>query len=221
VKSGAGQLKFRRIPYLQRVIKVAVNESGAFAAIRVDGKATSIALTGKTLEEDLSSLQPHVRRFEHQMTSEDFGKISEKLEEDEEDASTSVSKDITTALQLCAIVKRWRTSAEDSLFSWSEPLLGSDIKVVVGDFAIPAHSIILYNRIPKLANLRNQKLPRISLSKDGINIKVDAATLSLLFYCSNTSTQMMSQRSGTVGLDELFKASMPISNYLSIRSNWI
>ena len=156
VKSGAGQLKFRRIPYLQRAIKVACNESGAFAAIRVDAKATAIDLNGRTLEQDMALLQPHFRRYEHQMTAEDFDRETRNAktnEEDEEEPINSVAKDMAVAIRLCTILRRWRTDNNDSLFSWSEPSLGSDINVVVGDVSIPAHSTILTLRSTALGRL--------------------------------------------------------------------
>jgi hypothetical protein len=155
-KSGAGQLKFRKVQYLQRVIKVAVNESGAFAAIRVDAKPTPIALKGRTLEEDLALLQPHIRRFESQMTAADFDTDKGKShnEDDEEDEGTnSVTKDLAQANKLCTILRRWRSDDTDSLFSWGEPLLGSDLLLQVGDMSIPAHSTILALRSKPFARL--------------------------------------------------------------------
>ncbi|WVW82934.1 hypothetical protein I302_104949 [Kwoniella bestiolae CBS 10118] len=155
LKSGSGQLKFRRIPYLQRVVKVAVNESGAFAAIRVDAKATAIALTGKTLDEDLYLLQPHIRRFENQMTADEFEEaLKKKVEDDDEgESSNSITKDLSVAFRFCTILSRWRNDDGDSLFAWSEPLLGSDVHLVVKDVAIPAHSVILSLRVPKFREL--------------------------------------------------------------------
>lgn len=158
LKSGSGQLKFRRIPYLQRVIKVATNESGAFGAIRVDARPTPIKLVGKTLEEDLFLLQPHFHRFEHQMTAEDFEKLnanSKKTDEDEEDdeSTNSVAKDTSIALKMCTILSRWRTGEGDSLFAWSDPLLSSDCHLVIQGLAIPVHSAILSMRAVKIAQL--------------------------------------------------------------------
>ncbi len=171
VKTGAGQLKFRRIPYLQRVIKVAVNESGAFAAIRVDARATPIVLSGKTLEEDMFLLQPHFRRFEHQMTAEDFDQEKGKGkgdEDDEDEGSNSVAKDTAIAMRMCTILSRWRADYNDSLFSWSEPLLGSDITLIVGDTAIPAHSVVFTLRVPAIERLLSgAKLERLSVTKSG------------------------------------------------------
>ena len=156
VKAGAGQLKFKRVPYLQRVIKVAVNESGAFAAIRVDAKPAPISLTGRTLEQDMASLLPHVRRFESQMTADDFDRAQGrvKLEEEEEDeSSVSVSGDITKATRLCETMDRWRSSSEDSLFAWEESLLGSDLYLKVGELNIPAHATVLRMRCPVLGRV--------------------------------------------------------------------
>ncbi|WWC89884.1 uncharacterized protein L201_004812 [Kwoniella dendrophila CBS 6074] len=155
LKSGSGQLKFRRIPYLQRVIKVAVNESGAFAVVRVDAKATPIALNGRTLEEDLYLLQPHIRRFESQMTADEFEEaLKKKVEDDDEDeSSNSITKDLATAFRFCTILSRWRNDDGDSLFAWSDSLLGSDIHLVVKDIAIPAHSVMLSLRMPKLRDI--------------------------------------------------------------------
>ena len=153
VKLGTGQLKFKRIPYLQRVIGVACNESGAFAAIRVDAEPTPIPLKGRTVEEDMGLLLPHIRRFESQMTSEDFDRERKGIkldEEDEEEASNLVTRDIAIASRLCTILRRWRSDDNDTLFSWSEPLLGSDVHLQAGDVAIPAHQVILKLRVPKL-----------------------------------------------------------------------
>ncbi|ORY24955.1 hypothetical protein BCR39DRAFT_545340 [Naematelia encephala] len=191
VKSGSGQLKFRHIPYLQRVIKVAVNESGAFAAIRVDAKPTPIALVGRTLEEDMMSLQPHIRRFENQMTAEDFeekGKV--KVEEDEEDeGANSVTKDLAIATTLCTILRRWRANDVDSLFSWSESLLGSDLTLHIGEYDIPAHSTVLCLRSAPFARLLSgDKLNRFTLDQqaDATSVAVDVchplAILLLLQY---------------------------------------
>ena len=169
VKSGTGQLKFRRIPYLQRVIKVAVNESGAFAAVRVDALLTPIPLGGKSLEEDMFLLQPHFRRFEHQMTAVDFDRERSKgkaEEDDEDEGANSVTKDIAIAVRMCTILKRWRVDDHDSLFSWSEPLLGSDITLKVGNTAIPAHSVVLSLRVPAFELLLSGgKLDRFSLNR--------------------------------------------------------
>lgn len=168
----SGGLKFKHVPYLQRVVKVATNESGAFAAIRVNAHPRPIKLGGRTLQEDMALLLPHHQRFEHQVTAEDF---MIKGEEEEEEEGADVARDITTAVKLCTILQRWRDSDTDSLFSWSEPLLGSDLRLVVGDIAIPAHSLILSLRVPALAaylKSKGGKLDRFITNGGDISVDV-------------------------------------------------
>ena len=176
VKAGAGQLKFRRIPYLQRVVKVATNESGAFAAVRIDARPSPISLAGKTLEEDMFLLQPHFRRFESQMNADDFERVhgpKTKEEDEEAETSTSVSADSTVAVAMCQIIKRWRATSGESLFAWSESLLGSNIHLVVGEYAIPAHSVIMSLRTPVLARALSGK-PVEGFTKRGADLEMDA-----------------------------------------------
>jgi hypothetical protein len=221
-KAGSGQLKFKRIPYLQRVIKVAVNESGAFAAIRVDARPKPVSLAGRTLEEDLFLLQPHYRRYEHQMTAADFDRIQGKVhvDEDEEDEGTSsIAKDTTVALQLCSIVKRWRTSENDSLFSWSEPLLGSDVTLVAKGVGIPAHSIVLSLRVPAFAKiLSGGHLDRISTDKTNRSvISVDVChplvvLLLLQYVYSDDVTAIWDSRVARIVQDKFADLKLPIAN---------
>lgn len=174
-KGGSGALKFRRIPYLQRVIKVAANETGGFAAIRVDARPSVIELKGKTLEEDLFALQPHIRRFESQMTAADFDRRAtaatrgDDAEDEDAESSNSVHHDTVVALELCQILSRWRAHSTDSLFAWSDPLIGSDVSVAVGEYAIPAHSVVLCLRAPAFARvLAGQSVDGLRLSsQDG------------------------------------------------------
>lgn len=173
-KAGSGGLKFKHIPYLQRVVKVATNESGAFAAIRVDAKPTPIALRGPTLEDDLGMLQPHIQRYEHQFTAEDFQALGREVDDDEDEGANPVVRDTAMAIKLCTILSRWGDSTE-SLFSWSEPLLGSDVLISVGDLAMPAHSLILSMRIPALRPLLSGKtrtVDRFTRDDDAITADV-------------------------------------------------
>jgi hypothetical protein len=189
VKSGAGQLKFRRIPYLQRIIKVSCNESGAFAAIRSDARAPTVPLKGPTLEEDLFLLQPHFRRFANQMTSEDFDreKTKVKVDEDEEDdGGNPVNHDISIAIRMCTVLGRWRRDDNDSLFSWSVPLVGSDIWLVAGSTGVevPAHSIMLALRSKIFKRiLQGEKVAGIKVEKSsqGMKITLDARSPITVF----------------------------------------
>ncbi|WRT67262.1 uncharacterized protein IL334_004229 [Kwoniella shivajii] len=226
LKSGSGQLKFRRIPYLQRVIKVAVNESGAFAAIRVDAKASPIASSGRILEEDLYLLQPHIRRFDDQMTADEFEEaLKKKVEDEEEDESTnSIAKDLSVAFRFCTILSRWRNDEGDSLFAWSDPLLGSDVQLVVKDLAIPAHSVILALRVPKFKALLSGKgsLDHFSLGKyhssRAIHVKAChplAALLLLQYIYSDDIAAIWDARVARAVQDKFASLKLPLGQIKS------
>ncbi|TXT07152.1 hypothetical protein VHUM_03322 [Vanrija humicola] len=221
LKAGSGQLKFKRVPYLQRIVKVTCNEAGAFAAVRVDAKPTHIEYKGKTLEEDLLLLQPHFRRFENQMTEEDFERhqsAAKAVDEDEDEGSNPVSHDITTAITMCQILERWQATNSDSLFAWGQPLLGSDIKLVVGEYAIPAHSVILCLRTPVFARaLSGAKVDGITLGKDrdGAILELDAchplvALLLLQFIYSDNIAAVWDSRVAHILQDKFKGLKLPI-----------
>ncbi|KDN43934.1 hypothetical protein K437DRAFT_268933 [Tilletiaria anomala UBC 951] len=58
-----GGFKFYQIPHLQRVVKVAMNASGGFCAIRSDAIGKEIKARGGSLEEALQSQLPHLRTY--------------------------------------------------------------------------------------------------------------------------------------------------------------
>ncbi|KAL1405470.1 hypothetical protein Q8F55_009102 [Vanrija albida] len=220
VKAGSG-LKFKRVPYLQRITKVACNESGAFAAVRVDAKPTPIEYKGKTLEEDLFLLQPHFRRFEHQMTDEDFERhqtAAKPTDDDEDDGYNSVAQDITMAISMCQILERWQRTSGDSLFAWGQPLLGSDVKLVVGEYAIPAHSVLLCLRTPVFARaLSGGQVDGITLGKDqtGATLELDAchplvALLLLQFIYSDSIAAVWDSRVAHILQDKFKGLKLPI-----------
>lgn len=191
-KVGSGALKFKRIPYLQRVVKVTTNDTGAFAAVRVDARPEPIPLTGSVLDEDIGSLQPHMRRFQHQITAADFERLdrlgNRAVDEDDDESTNSVAKDTRVALELCTIMSRWDVISTDSLFSWSEPLLGSDLVIIAGGRQTPAHRSIVAQRIPALRQIGSLANGRIRLSeRDGVSrLEIDGvhhfAVLLLLQY---------------------------------------
>ncbi|SOV09342.1 uncharacterized protein UDID_04189 [Ustilago sp. UG-2017a] len=61
-KGGGGKnFKFQQIPYLQRVVKVATSESGALAAIKANPSLPDVRVKGRTIEEALRDLLPHLK----------------------------------------------------------------------------------------------------------------------------------------------------------------
>lgn len=139
------QVKVNRLPRLQRIIKVACNEVGSFAAIRSDATPGEVEVTGPTLSEDLLNLLPHMRR----VVQSPFGK-AEKVyrqdHEDEDDGDSAVLQDIEVAMRMAIIDAQWQASHERAT-------LGTDLWLVAGGRRVPVHRLILSHRVAKLASI--------------------------------------------------------------------
>jgi hypothetical protein len=110
------------------------------------------------------------------MTSEDFDHENSKIkvdEDEEDDSSNSVMNDTAVSIRMCTILGRWRRDDNDSLFSWSEPLVGSDVWLVAGGVEVPAHSIVLALRSDIFMRvLRGDQVPGLKTSKDSNGTKI-------------------------------------------------
>jgi len=110
------------------------------------------------------------------MSSEDFDRENMRIkvdEDEEDDSSNSVTNDTAVAIRMCTILGRWRRDDNDSLFSWSEPLVGSDVWLVAGGIEVPAHSIVLALRSDVLSRvLRGDTIPGLRTQKDSNGLKI-------------------------------------------------
>jgi alpha-tubulin suppressor-like RCC1 family protein len=127
-KGGGGKnFKFQQIPYLQRVVKVATSESGALAAIKADPGMRDVRVKGRTVEEALRDLLPHLKvqtlsedvEKERGITSEvveisdvrsEAGSESDSEEEPEDTparAGSDAAKYVKMALLITEAAKRW------------------------------------------------------------------------------------------------------------------
>lgn len=152
--SSSKAFKFHRIPYLQRVIKVTANETGAFGAIRVDAIPKAVEISGNLVSEDLTLLQPHVRRFmDGRKGSFLLGSDEMPLEKTEEDGESDVSTirgDVKIATELLEITTTWApASAYPPLFG----VAGSDCVIHASGRDTPAHTFLLAARSPVLCRL--------------------------------------------------------------------
>ena len=146
------QIKVNRLPRLQRIIKVACNEVGSFAAIRSDATPGEVRVSGATLNDDLLNLLPHMRR----VIESPFGKVEKvyRHEADEDDdGDIAVMQDIEVAMRIAIIDAQWQSSHEIAT-------LGTDIWLCAGDRRVPVHKLILCRRVAKLGPiLRKQMVP--------------------------------------------------------------
>ena len=122
------------------------------------------------------------------MTSEDFDRETKvKVDEDEEDdGGNSVLNDTRVAIRMCTVLGRWRRDDNDSLFSWSVPLVGSDVWLVAGDTGVevPAHSIMLALRSSVFKRvLRGEKVAGFKVEKanPGLRITLEARSPITIF----------------------------------------
>ncbi|KAF9517081.1 hypothetical protein BS47DRAFT_1390126 [Hydnum rufescens UP504] len=100
--------KFQRIPFLQRIVKVCSNSTGAFAALRQEVKPTAIGLCGNSLNDDLVAVRPFVVHpthhslhidDSHQITSIGAKVSAMNLSEDLDDASDEDSDAVTPSIR--------------------------------------------------------------------------------------------------------------------------
>ncbi|KAJ8293937.1 BTB/POZ domain-containing protein 1 [Rhodotorula toruloides] len=145
-----GGWKFSRIPYLQRVIKVAANSTAGFAAIRADVPLRFIEIEGPTLARDLLRVLPHWARNGGPAALEAMAgqsrprRTAGEDSDDEDDTDAVIERDIEVARRLMEIIRCWD-------LTWEVPSCGTDAVVNVGALTIPVHKSVLSARSPVLA----------------------------------------------------------------------
>jgi len=149
--SSGGGFKFSRVPYLQRVIKVAANSTGGFAALRADVPLRFIEIEGATLSRDLLSIIPHWERIGppevEKSRKEKKAAGGEEDGEDsdgEEDSDMAIERDIEVAKKLYDVAEMWD-------LTWEVLTGGTDAAVKVGHKSIPIHKAVVASRSNVLA----------------------------------------------------------------------
>ncbi|PWN29222.1 hypothetical protein BDZ90DRAFT_231202 [Jaminaea rosea] len=169
-KSGSARaFKFAQIPMLQRVVRVATNESGGFAAIRSQAPIREIKVKGRTLQEDLLESLPHLKTRgtggEQKLISADVGALTQAVSRDDEAESdeesdvgdTTIQRHTGIALLITEAAKRWdrdETGQAQPHFGAANlvPPPGTDMFLIAGGKYLPAHRAILSARIPRLSS---------------------------------------------------------------------
>ena len=175
---GKGKSGWRPVPFLQRVSKVATNESGGLAAIKSDAKVREIRVRGRGLQEDLQDLLPHLKAYsstnakdeEHDIVGSladastaaaiaEQGSDVESSSGSEEDSETEDSSMhyISMARFLAEAARRWAESTEDSQrygpHNVHLPPFGCDMFVIAGGRYLPVHRAVVSARLPALARV--------------------------------------------------------------------
>lgn len=146
--NSGGGYKFSRVEGLQRVIRVAANSTGGFAALRADVPLRFIEIEPSTLSKDCLHLPPHWQRIgppseaapKHAMG----GGEHDEDEGEEDDTDLAIERDIEVAKKLVAVLERWD-------LTWEVASKGTDAVVNAGSCSIPVHKVVLAARSPFLA----------------------------------------------------------------------
>lgn len=175
--SSGGSWKFSRVPFLQRVVKVAANSTGAFAALRADVPLRFIDIDGPTLAQNLLGILPHWRRVGPLGARVGSHNVAVSTSEDDEDdlaereADAIIQRDIEVALRLLRVINKWEAP------EWESPLAGSDAVLVAGGKRFPVHALVLASRSPVLAQQLQDGAAEIRLDKVS-----DLTALLLMHY---------------------------------------
>ncbi|KAI0091451.1 hypothetical protein BDY19DRAFT_1030603 [Irpex rosettiformis] len=183
--------KFQRVPYLQRVVRVCANSTGAFGALRVDAELDPIDIVGNLLKDDLALVQPYLLRpgdtdgeSGYEEGEDVLEELKETLDIDEQDESPAITKDYQELASLCRLLLEHKASRGTGPFSEDAGMQtangnchGADLVIHVESGSrprIPAHCAILAARSPVLAEVLAG--PRIvEYKQDNVSVKVSLA----------------------------------------------
>ncbi|KAF9483060.1 hypothetical protein BDN70DRAFT_874303 [Pholiota conissans] len=110
--ASAKAFKFERVPFLQRVIQVCANSTGAFGALRVDYQPKPIDVIGNSLARDMKFVQPYLefyRTLENEDEKKNDGQSStEKVIHpdhfDDEPEDIGIESDVADVASLCDVI---------------------------------------------------------------------------------------------------------------------
>ncbi|KAL6301747.1 regulator of chromosome condensation 1/beta-lactamase-inhibitor protein II [Sparassis latifolia] len=204
--------KFQRMPFMQRIISVCANSTGAYGALRVDYEPEPIKVVGNLIAQDLAEIQPYLRSFP--LKSERDGclrrrspstasppvgspqggsPVSGDIESDDEGEDVAVQKDIVQLRSLCTLLahdKEIRAGEGRELFQ-GRLAHGADIMVhLPSGFSFPAHRLILAARCPILAEVLLGR-QAVQDRQSGISVKMSASRTPSLSKISFAGCQPM------------------------------
>ncbi|KAG8693907.1 hypothetical protein FRC09_010195, partial [Ceratobasidium sp. 395] len=161
--------KYQRVTGLQRVVAVAANSTGGFAALRTDAEIEPLIVEGKSLAENMGEVQPYLAALGEAGILPERDVITHEGD-DEEEGVEEISGDVSLAERLCLVVERG--VVESGLKHHA--LHGADLKVA-GVVNVPAHRVVLLARCPALRGILAGK----NLKGEGLNLKYSMATTTL------------------------------------------
>ncbi len=162
--SNAKAFKFQRIPYMQRVVGVSANPTGAFGALRADCKPAPIAVLGNTPAQDFASIRPFVSIISSEQSPEDSSAsliqevrspVTDDVDVEDDAEDLAIREDIKTLRRLIEGIDGLnvkRALVQDQGEN-SSRLHGADLVIEVGSSRFPVHNVVLAARSPVLKDV--------------------------------------------------------------------
>lgn len=155
--------KFAQMPYLQRVVRVCANVTGAYGALRVDYVAPPVKIVGRLVAQDLAEVQPWLQfqgLVQEAGSPVEADPVNEPGEDnegevpDDEGEDIAIQKDIRHIRTLLSLLEAFKAGGvAHSLFGGRRLPHGADVLVQVQGNDIPAHRVVLAARSPTLARV--------------------------------------------------------------------
>ncbi|KAL5633560.1 hypothetical protein ACGC1H_003898 [Rhizoctonia solani] len=165
--------KYQRVVGLQRIVSVAANPTGGFAALRADATIEPLNIEGKSMAEAIGSVQPYLAGLQDE--AHPFNLLSAINQGDEEDEEhDGILEDIILAEQLCRVVIQSRKENGFPSVLDHHVLHGADMRMS-GAINVPVHRAVIATRSPVLKNVLSGK----PLNCEGLVFKYSERTATL------------------------------------------
>ncbi|ETW78515.1 hypothetical protein HETIRDRAFT_324419 [Heterobasidion irregulare TC 32-1] len=199
LKSGQGSaaktFKFQRVNYIQRVVAVGANDTGAMNALRHEFRPDSVSISGNTLPQDLAKIRPYLKYSpvtEHNenalpapgtqpSTTVDTETLAVHLVDHNDDPEDwAISSDIAELRRLWDVISQDKLCRQKhdgrGLFDVAPLALGADIIICARrGIQLPAHRLVLSARCLPLSDLLSRK-GSLHDKESGISITATSAT---------------------------------------------
>lgn len=191
---GAGgnkPFKFQRVSYMQRVVRVCANSTGAFGALRMEFQPRRIPVEGNRMEQDLKGVLPNelpLNESNHREWTEDHvgreNEVEDLLGNEYLEEDAAILDDREELKRICAYLEACVRSERTLLPPKINVSHGADLVLYVApskkaetpSFLTTAHRVILASRSTPL--LRILSTPG-TLSLKGIGVVVRFASLKV------------------------------------------
>ncbi|KAB5589549.1 BTB domain and ankyrin repeat protein [Ceratobasidium theobromae] len=165
--------KYHPVPGLQRVVAVAANSTGGFAALRDDSGIEPLVIEGKSLSQEMGEVQPYLVALDSKPHPSNSILTAGDGDEDG-DEDEGIADDAVLAERLCHIVARARETTGPPPALQHHHLHGADMRLS-GVISVPVHRSVVVTRSSVLRNVIGGK----PLSHEGLDLNYSNEDVTL------------------------------------------